>query len=131
MWETKLITMVCLSTAESEYIAAVNAAKTALWLARMCSGFCDTAFPTINMLEDNQVCIQMIKNPVVSVRNRHFTMRMWWLREQVENNLLLVTYISSNEQLANILTKVLPAPLFLTLRGKILGVNVSSPIKSA
>ena len=55
MWETKLTTMVFLSIAESEYIVAVNEAKTVLSIGfvSMCSELCDTTFPTINMLEVN------------------------------------------------------------------------------
>ena len=105
-----------------EYLAAaaVHAAKTALWLRRMCAQLCGTSPTTITMLEDNKACIQMINNPVVSARNHHFAMRMWWLREQVNNNLIHVQYVPAEQQLADILTKVLPLPRFTELRGHIM-----------
>ena len=79
MWETKCTTMVCLSTAEAEYVAAVHAAKSAIWLSNMSVELCSIAPTTITLLEDNNACIQMATNPIISGRNRHFAMRMWWL----------------------------------------------------
>ena len=89
MWETRVTTMVCLSTAEAEHVASVRAAKTPLWLASMCSELCGVPPQQVTMYEDNKACIQMTNNPVVSARNRHFAMRMWWIREQVENGHVL------------------------------------------
>ena len=120
IWESKITTMVCLSTAEAEYVAAVHAAKTALWLSPMFAQLCGTRITTITMLEDNKACIQMINNPVVSARNRHFAMRMWWLREQVERKLIHVQYVPTEQQLADIMTKVLPLPRFTVLRDHIM-----------
>ena len=62
----------------------------------------------------------MITNPVVSARNRHFAMRMWWLREQVENNVLTLKYVPTESQLADIFTKLLPSPRFVALRDMIM-----------
>ena len=127
MWETKVSTMVCLSTAEAEFVAAVHAAKSALWLARMTSDIRNTPVSTVTMLEDNQACIKMITNPVVSARNRHFAMRMWWLRDVVEKRQVRVQYVPTEKQLADILTKVLPGPCFLRLRDMIMSGKDLSP----
>ena len=80
IWESKLSTMVYLSTAEAEYVAAVHASKSALWLGRLLCELRHLPVPPILLLEDNQACINMAMNPVVSARNRHFAMRMWWIR---------------------------------------------------
>ena len=70
--------MVCLITAESEYVAVVEALKVSLWLAHMLAELRGIiVVPTVLLLEDNQACIRMTSNPVVSSRNRHFAMRMW------------------------------------------------------
>ena len=129
MWETKVSTMVCLSTAESEFVAAVHAAKSALWLVNLAATLCNVPTPAIAMFEDNQACIKMTVNPVVSSRNRHFAMRMWWLRQKVEEGKILITYIETQKQLADILTKPLPKPLFIQLRDKIMsGVSLLPPM---
>ena len=77
MWATKLTSIVCLSTAEAEYFAAVQAAKSALWLARMLAEVLNATPPTVVLYEDNQACVRMATNPIVSARNRHFAMCMW------------------------------------------------------
>ena len=123
MWVTKVSTMVCLSTAESEYVAAVQAAKSAIWIHEMVSELQGFQLPPIQMYEDNQACIRMVSNPVISGHNRHFSMRMWWLRQQVEDRVVVFRYVPSEAQLADILTKVLPAPLFLRLRGAIMSMK--------
>ena len=77
MWEAKVTTMVCLSTAEAEYYAAVHAAKSVLWLASLVAEITASPVPTAIIYEDNAACIRMATNPIVSARNRHFSMRMW------------------------------------------------------
>ena len=111
-----MTTMVCLSTAEAEYYAAVQAAKSALWIAHLVSEVTSTAVPTVVIYEDNAACVQMATNPVMSARNRHFSMRMWWLRDQVTNKTVTFVQVPSASQVADIFTKVLPAPAFLLLR---------------
>ena len=119
-WETKITTMVCLSTAESEFVAAVHAAKSALWLVNFAATLCNIPVPAVTMFEDNQTCIKMTVNPVVSSRNRHFAMRMWWLRQKVEEGSIALSYVETQHQLADIFTKPLPKPLFIQLRDKIM-----------
>ena len=83
----------CLSTAESEYVTAVQATKTALWLAQLLAELQHTQVPPIHVLEDNQVCIKMTENPESSVRNRHVAMRMWWLRDMVTKGQLKFIFV--------------------------------------
>jgi hypothetical protein len=115
LWLSKVTTMVCLSTAEAEYYAAVHAAKSSIWLANLVAEITYVAIPTVTLYEDNAACIQMANNPVITARNRHFAMRMWWLRDQVANNAVKFVQVPTIAQLADIFTKLLPAPVFLLL----------------
>ena len=54
----------------------------------------------------------MATNPVITARNRHFAMRMWWLRDQVTSGVIIFTQVPTKSQLADIFTKLLPAPVF-------------------
>ena len=76
MWITKVTTMVCLSTSEADFVVAVHATKYALWTTNMIAEIRSISVPVITVLEDNQTCIKMVSNPVVSTRNRHFAMHM-------------------------------------------------------
>ena len=120
LWKTCVSKMVCLSTAEAEFVAAVEACKAALWISRMFTELLQHESVSVTVLEDNQACIRMIENPVVSARNRHFAMRMWWLRQQAEDGVITMRHVPSRHQLADIFTKVLPAPVFVALRDSLM-----------
>ena len=119
-WASRCTTMVCLSTAEAEFVAATEAAKDVLWLRGLLKelGLTITA-PTI-IYEDNQACVSMINNYSVSSRNRHFAVKMAWLREQVINKNITFVFIPSNNNLADTFTKVIPEEQFRALRDKLM-----------
>ena len=84
-WISKYTVIVCLSTSEAEFVAVTEAAKDVIWVR----GFLDELdlLPTSasSIYEDNQACVAMISNHSVSSRNKHFAVKMFWLREQVQN----------------------------------------------
>ena len=49
-----LLWFVSVTTAEAEYVAAVQAAKTGLWLASMVAELRQIQVPTVTLIEDNQ-----------------------------------------------------------------------------
>lgn len=69
--------MMCQSTSEAEFVPATECVNVNdilwLWGLRLEIGF---HIPPTPVYEDNQVTIVMIKNHMVSVRNRHFCIRM-------------------------------------------------------
>ena len=106
-WLTKATTAVCLSTAEAEFIAAAEAVKDILWLCNFLQelGFPQTAPSKLH--EDNQDCGVMVSNHVVTGRNRHFCVKMAWLREQVASKIVCLVFVSGRNNVADIFTKVL------------------------
>ena len=79
--------------------------------------------------EDNQATIAMMSNHLVSARNMHFCIRMAWLREQSAAGIVKFTFVKSQENVADIFTKILPAPQFRILRDMI--VSPPSDAKSS
>ena len=82
MWITNLTSMIYLSTSESE-VERENSShyqtctKAVIWISHMISEVLGVPESPIIIFEDNQTCIKMITNPVVSVRVLHFTIHMW------------------------------------------------------
>ena len=115
-WLTKSTSMVCLSTAESEFIAATEAAKDVIWLRGVLNelGLLPSS-PSV-IYEDNQACVSMITNGSVTARNRHFCVKMAWLRQQVELKTLVFEFVPSKRNLADIFTKILALDQFVYLR---------------
>ena len=119
-WKTKCSSMVCLSTAEAEFVAATEAAKDVLWFRGILDELSLLPSDASAVFEDNQACVRMIQNQSVSARNRHFCIKMHWLREQVSNGRVVFHHVTSADNTADIFTKVLPAGTFLRLRAKLL-----------
>ena len=124
-WLTKPTTAVCLSTAEAEFIAAAEAAKDIIWLRNFLHelGF-SQSLPTV-LHEDNQACVAMVRNHVVTARNRHFAVKMAWLRQQVATGSIKLQFVASKKNLADLFTKILPAEAFRILSDMLLRRGMS------
>ena len=119
-WASKCTTMVCLSTAEAEFIAATEAAKDVIWIRGLLQELSLDSKVASTVYEDNQACVSMINNSAVSPRNRHFAVKMAWLRDQVSNNKIKFVFVQSKKNFADLFTKVLPEDQFRTLREKLM-----------
>ena len=118
-WCSKVTSMTCLSTAEAEYVAATEAAKELTWLRNLLTELgLEQPNPSI-IHEDNQACIKMATNPVISARNRHFGIKMHWIRDQVATGIVSLVYVPTEKQLADIFTKILNKALFVLNRDQL------------
>lgn len=62
-WRSKKQDTVALSTAEAEYVALSSAAQECVWLRRLNSELGNLSEGSTTILEDNQSCIAMARNP--------------------------------------------------------------------
>jgi hypothetical protein len=114
-WKTKKQPTVSLSTVEAEYIALATASSELIWIRNFLNeiGFKQ---PTTTIYEDNQGCIAIANNPIVKSRVKHVDIKYHFLRERILNNELLVKYISTSNQEADLFTKGLPKETFQRIR---------------
>lgn len=120
-WASKLQATVALSSTEAEYIAACAATQEAIVLRQLLSDIhCPQSEPTV-IYEDNQSCICLSKNPVVSNRSKHIDIRYHFTREKVDNGEVELVYVSTEHQLADLLTKPLLTTKVEQLRNGVLG----------
>lgn len=111
--------VVALSSCEAEYIAASTAACQGVWLARLLSEISGGKPKAAVLKVDNKSAISLCKNPVFHDRSKHIDTRYHHIRECIEGGKINVEYVSSDEQLADILTKPLGRVKFQELRAKI------------
>lgn len=105
-WQSKLQPTVAVSTAEAEYMSAAAAVKEGLWLRKLMA---DLGYPTnINIFADNQSAIKLLRNPISSLRSKHIDVVHHFARERVMRGEVTFSYISTTDQMADILTKALP-----------------------
>lgn len=118
-WASRKQTTVALSTTESEFMAAAEAAKELLWLRQL---FIDIRVPQklISLCIDNQSTIKLIHNPVYHKRSKHIDVKYMFIREKVEAGIMSINYVSTVNQIADFLTKALPVTKFVKNRDQVL-----------
>jgi hypothetical protein len=100
-----------------QYMASADAAKQAIWLQLLLNNLqlgppTDTPIPIYN---DNNGCIALSKNPVHHDKSKHIAMRHHSLREKVEDGSIDLSHVPSASNIADLLTKTLPAETFTRL----------------
>lgn len=76
---------------------------------------------------DNAGATYVCANPVFHSKMKHIALDYHFVRENVQKGHLCVSYISTKDQLANALTKLLPRTIHHNLVSKI-GLSYWSPI---
>jgi hypothetical protein len=67
---------------------------------------------------DNQSCIKLSENPIFHDRSTHIEIRYHFIRDYVQRGAFELQYISTDEQVADILTKALGKGKFVFFRDK-------------
>ena len=104
-WKSKKQSTVALSTCEAEYISLSSATQEGIFLLAL---FNDIAIMTLNEFEincDNQSAISIAKNPVLNQRTKHIDIKYHFLRNMVQDKKMLISYVPSEHNVADALTK--------------------------
>jgi hypothetical protein len=87
-WGSKKQSSVSLSTSEAEYVALSLAMQEGKWIHRMLCELlvaANISLPKLVILEDNQSCIKMTKNPVNHGRAKHIDIKFHHIRDEVKS----------------------------------------------
>ena len=105
-WQSRLQKCVALSTTEAECIAANEAGKEMLWLKRFLQelGLKQDGY-VVNC--DSQCALDLSKNSMYHSCSKHIEVRYHWLRLVVEQQSFELKKIHTDENPADMLTKVL------------------------
>ena len=118
---TGLTKLTAPSTPAAEYIAMAHGLKELLWTYQtLLTMGINIALP-MQVLEDNQACIQIADNPISQRRSRYIDIRYHFIRDYVENGTITLKYCKTADMLADIMTKSMNKAIFERLRNKIIG----------
>jgi hypothetical protein len=77
------------------------------------------SFDSVPLFCDNTSAINIAKNPVQHSRTKHIDVRFHFLRDHVEKGDVVLKFVESENQLADIFTKPLDPTRFCALRGEL------------
>ncbi|XP_040361647.1 secreted RxLR effector protein 161-like [Rosa chinensis] len=120
-WSSKKQPVVSLSTTEAEFISAASCACQAVWMQRVLKSLGWIQSKSTVIYCDNCSAIKLSKNPVMHGRSKHIDVRFHFLRELSRDGVVDLKYCSSQDQVADVMTKPLKLDDFVRLR-ELLGV---------
>lgn len=129
-WTSQKQKVVALSSCEAEYVAAASAACQGVWLCNLLGELINDAPLSVKLRVDNMSAIALSKNPVHHDRSKHIDVRYHFLRDKIEEGKVVIDHVSTDGQLADILTKALGRVKFIEMRLK-LGVMEVRPDRQA
>ena len=108
-----------LSSIEAEYMAASQDSCEELWLRKLMVDFFDMELSPTTIQCDNQSCIKLFENPVFHDRSQHIEIKYHFIRDYVQRGVVQLQYVSTDEQVADILTKALGRGKHVYFRDKL------------
>lgn len=89
-----------------------NVASEVTWTVRILQELGMKYLQPITLFCDNQSAIYIAKNPVFHERTKHIEVDCHFVRDKVLEGLLQLSHLPTDQQLADILTKILPSHQF-------------------
>ena len=111
-WWAKKQTTVAKSSTEVEYRALYHTVPVIIWLSQL---LCDLSISSSSCAIiwcDHMSSISLAFNPIFHGRTKHFEVDYHYIREKVMQKVVTVKYVSSVNQVADVLTKPLPVARF-------------------
>ena len=115
-WRSLKQKVVALSTCEAEYVAAATAACQAVWLCRLLGELTGVEAHPLALMVDNQPAIALAKNPVLHDQSKHIDVKFHFLTDCVDGGQIVIEFVETGRQLADVLTKPLSRLRFTELK---------------
>lgn len=117
---SKLQKTTALSSCKAEYIALKDAIKEYIYLINIykqldIDRLLNTKTNKFYLFSDSQPAIALAKNPEHHAKTKHIDIQYHFVREKILEGTIDLSYISTKEQLADILTKALNGSTFKTI----------------
>lgn len=111
--------MVAQSYTEAEYKALAYVSIELTWVVSLLRELGVSLLPTQRLWFDNIVATYLCVNHVFHAREKHVEIDYHFIRDKMTTGELIINFIFTNDQLADIFTKLLLAPRFAFLCDKL------------
>ncbi|KAL8103387.1 hypothetical protein AgCh_027816 [Apium graveolens] len=118
-WKSKKQPTVSRSSSEAEYRAMAGAASEVTWVVQLLKELGVDSLQPVTLFCDNQSALHIARNPVFHERTKHIEVDCHFTRDKVLEGLLQLSYLPTKNQLADVLTKILPSHQMIDLCSKL------------
>jgi hypothetical protein len=108
--------VVVLSSCEADYIAGATGACQGVWLSRLVADLLNTKVIALLLYIDNKSALALAKNPMLHDRSKDIDIQFHFIRDCINNGVLVADLIRTSDQLADLFTKPLPRARLQELR---------------
>ncbi|THH12624.1 hypothetical protein EUX98_g9795 [Antrodiella citrinella] len=106
-WSSKRQEIVSVSTTEAEYVALTHAFKEAIWMRNFIIEVFRAPPLPMNVKSDSMGAIALAKDDKFHARTKHIDIRFHFVRYNIEDKKILLTYCPTDDMTADIFTKAL------------------------
>ena len=134
-WQSRLQTTVATSSMESEYMALYAGMQELVWLWGVMKELQLPLLEPTSFFLDSQSAEDLAMNPVFHKRSKHIAIKYHWVRQHVVGGIFgtaRLVHVNTHEMSADIFTKALTGPAFVTHRDTTSGTkrSMSSVVES-
>ena len=122
-WCSTLEPVQALSTAESELMAATIATKQCIYLRDLLNFLGHEQKKATVIFEDNAACIRLSKNSEFHKRTKHIDLKWFYVREMYLKGVVELLKVKSENNDADLFTKILPLKTFKRAVNKMFEYN--------
>jgi hypothetical protein len=124
-WQSRKQPTRALSSCEAEFIALTEVTKEVLWLTYFLEELgIDFEVPVI--YTDSRSAMEWSKNASNHQRTKHVALKYFFIRDEVANKKVKIAYVSTKDNVADILTKSTTKAIFKRLQPMLMGMLVET-----
>ncbi|CAM8882627.1 unnamed protein product [Rhodiola kirilowii] len=126
-WRSKKQNVVERSSAEAEFRSMANGVCELLWIKRVLEELKLEVIWPMKLFCDNKAAISIAHNPVQHDRTKYIEVDRHFIKENLEAGIICIPFVSTKDQIADILTKGLFRSIFESLVNKLDMFDVHLP----